>query len=268
MKRIINECIIVRKKLGDTIILAKNRDRPYKPKLEIVHELINGVEVVHLHDIVTDWSEGMNQYGIGIVNTALLVYYDEKEYNLILKKGAKPKDGKILREALGQRTLKDTIKTAVKHLGGIAGHTFFSTEDTMISLEKTPKHPFKLTKHNMDSHVVRTNHGEQTGAGYKEGDDLKSSKIRKSSAEKIMNFVKEPKGILDALRKDFFEGDSNLNMSRNTKMMMTSSQVLLNVTDLVFEVNYFEDRVEEFKGIVNKLPKGYEPTIKIEIKKL
>ncbi len=268
MKKIINECIIVRKKLGDTIILAKNRDRPYKPKLEVVHELINGVEVVHLHDTITDWSEGMNEYGVGVVNTALLVYYDEKEYNLIMKKGAKSKDGIILREALGQRTLKNTIKTAIKYMGGISGHTFFSTEDTMISLEKTPKHPFKLKKHTQDTDVVRTNHGEETEAGYKKGDDLKSSKIRKQSAEKIMNHIKDPKNILDALRKDFFEADSNLNMNRKTKTMSTSSQVLLNITDMIFEVNYFEDKVEEFKGIVNKLPKGYEPTIKIEIKKL
>jgi hypothetical protein len=83
-----------------------------------------------------------------------------------------------------------------------------------------------------------------------------------------MNHIKDPKNILDALRKDFFEEDSNLNMNRKTKTMSTSSQVLLNVTDMIFEVNYFEDKVEEFKGIINKLPKGYEPTIKIEIKKL
>jgi hypothetical protein len=153
-------------------------------------------------------------------------------------------------------------------MGGVAGHTFFSTEDTMVSLEKTPKHPFKLKKHNQDTDVVRTNHGEETEAGYRKGDDLKSSKIRKQSAEKIMNHIKDPKNILDALRKDFFEEDSNLNMNRKTKTMSTSSQVLLNVTDMIFEVNYFEDKVEEFKGIINKLPKGYEPTIKIEIKKL
>jgi hypothetical protein len=268
MDSIINECIIVRKKLGDTIILAKNRDRPYKPKLEVVHELINGVEVVHLHDIVTDWSEGMNQYGVGVVNTALLVYYDEQEYHLISKKGKKPKDGMILREALGQRTLKDTIKTAIKYMGGIAGHTFFSTPDKIISLETTPKHPFKLKQHPIENQIVRTNHGDETDAGYKGGPNLKSSRIRKASAEKIMNHIDDPKNILDALRKDFFEVDSNLNMNRKTKNMLTSSQVLLNLTDMIFEVHYFEDRVEEFKGIVNKLPLNYEPKIKIEIKKI
>jgi len=268
MDKLINECIIVRKKLGDTILLAKNRDRPYKPKLEVVHELINGVEVVHLHDIETDWSEGMNQYGVGIINSALLVYYDEREYNLIIKKGKKPKDGMILREALGQRSLKNTIKTAVKYMGGIAGHTFFSTDKSTISLERTPKHPFKLTMYDENSHLVRTNHGEDTEAGYKGGDNLKSSLYRKKSAEAVTKKAESPSDILDALRKDFFEADSNLNMRRKTKNMITSSQLALNVTDLIFELHYFEDKVQEFKGIINKLPLNYTPKIKIEIKKI
>ena len=83
-----------------------------------------------------------------------------------------------------------------------------------------------------------------------------------------MNRIDDPKNILDALRKDFFEVDSNLNMTRKTENMLTSSQILLNLTDMIFEVHYFEDRVEEFKGIVNKLPLNYEPKIKIEIKKI
>ena len=268
MDKLINECIIVRKKLGDTIVLAKNRDRPYKPKLEVVHELINGVEVVHLHDIETDWSEGLNEYGVGIINSALLVYYDEAEYNLIIKKGKKPKDGMILRESLGQRTLKETIKTAVKYMGGIAGHTFFSTENTTISLERTPKHPFKLVSHDKESHLVRTNHGEETTAGYKGGADLKSSHLRKKSAEAVTKKLSDPKAILDAIRQDFFEPESINNMTRKTKNMITSSQLALNVTDLIFELHYYGDKVKEFNGIVNKLPLNYEPKIKIEIKKL
>ena len=64
-KIILGECIIVSKEIGDKFILAKNRDRAYNPQLEIVHTLIDGVEVVYLHDIITDWSEGMNEYGIG-----------------------------------------------------------------------------------------------------------------------------------------------------------------------------------------------------------
>ncbi len=60
-------CIIVSKKFDDTRIIAKNRDRAYKASLEIVHTLINDVEIAYIRDTITDWSEGMNQYGIGIL---------------------------------------------------------------------------------------------------------------------------------------------------------------------------------------------------------
>ena len=76
---LINECIIVSKEVKDKFILAKNRDRAYKPKLEVVHTILDGVEVAYLHDTITDWSEGMNEFGIGVVNAALLVGHDEAE---------------------------------------------------------------------------------------------------------------------------------------------------------------------------------------------
>ena len=109
MAKLINECIIVSKKFGNDMVLAKNRDRAYKPEIEIVHTLINGVEVVYLHDITTDWSEGMNEYGIGIVNASLLVGYDEKEKQIISKTGKKSKDGERIRHALGHKTLKEAL---------------------------------------------------------------------------------------------------------------------------------------------------------------
>jgi hypothetical protein len=66
------ECIGITMRVGGTVILAKNRDRAYKPDLEVVHTQENGTELAYLHDITTDWSEGMNEHGIGIVNTALI----------------------------------------------------------------------------------------------------------------------------------------------------------------------------------------------------
>ena len=82
----LNECIIISKEVNDKFILAKNRDRAYKPKLEVVHTIINGVEVAYIHDMITDWSEGMNEFGIGIVNSALMVGHDEAEAKLVKKK--------------------------------------------------------------------------------------------------------------------------------------------------------------------------------------
>ena len=125
--KMLKECIIVSKEVNDRFVLAKNRDRAYKPKLEIIHTMINGVEVAYLHDMITDWSEGMNEYGIGLVNSALLVGHDEAEHKIV-KKGGKPsKDGKKIREAISQKTLKDALKTAISFDGGVNGHTFISS---------------------------------------------------------------------------------------------------------------------------------------------
>ena len=66
IKQPLNDCVIARLNFDGNIVLAKNRDRMYAPELEVVHELVNGVEVVYMHDILTDWSEGMNSNGIGL----------------------------------------------------------------------------------------------------------------------------------------------------------------------------------------------------------
>jgi len=270
MKNLLNECIIVAKRVGDTLIMAKNRDRAYKPQLEVVHEIIDGVEVAYLRDTITDWSEGMNEYGIGILNTALMVGYDENEKKIV-KKGGKPsKDGAKIREALSKKTLKDTLVQVVKGDSGVKGHTLIGTPQKVISVEMTSKHSPKIDVRDIDSeNFARTNHGYHYGdAGYTEGPDYLSSKIRKMSAEKMVDGVEDAIDILQGLRKQLYKQDSPLNMRRDTLKMFTSSQLMLNLTDLVLELNFFESKVEKFHGVVNKLPEGRTPRIKVVVKKI
>ena len=67
---------------GGDMVIGKNRDRNYKPKLKIVRDRTSyGVEVCYVIDADTDWTEGMNEYGIGVVKTALFVKRDEKDYD-------------------------------------------------------------------------------------------------------------------------------------------------------------------------------------------
>ena len=144
MKKNLNECIIVSKEVGDKFILAKNRDRAYKPILEIVHTIIDGMEVAYLHDTITDWSEGMNANGIGVVNAALLVGHDEAEKKLVKKVGKPGPDGDKMRNIIKQPTLKDALKACLTYKGqsklSLKGHTFISSPKTMISVESTSKH--------------------------------------------------------------------------------------------------------------------------------
>lgn len=265
----LQECIIVSKEVGNKFILAKNRDRAYNPKIEIVHELIDGVEVVYLHDMITDWSEGMNGLGLGIVNSALMVGNDEAEKKLVKKTGQPSKDGKKIRIALSQKTLKDAIKAALKVDGGINGHTFISTPNHMVSIEKTSRHTADIKLHNTKHPIVRTNHGHIfTDAGYTHGKKYMSSKLRKIEAEKTIEKVEDWKEIAAAMRKEFFPKEPMFNMKRDTKEMWTSTQTVMNLTDRIFQVTYFKDKVEDFAGINNKLPKDYNPKIKIQIKSM
>jgi len=269
----IKECIIVSKEVGDKFILAKNRDRAYKPKLEIIHTLFDGVEVVYLYDLTTDWSEGMNEFGIGVVNSALLVGRDESEHKII-KKGGKPgPDGNKIRNIIKQPKLIDAIRSALTYRGksklALKGHTFISSPKHMVSIETTSKHKPEVKLRNIESPIVRTNHGHVfTDAGYTEGEKYLSSKIRKITAEKQVDGVDDWREIAAAMRKEFFPTKPMLNMKRDTEKMFTSSQVVMNLTDRVFQFTYFSDKVQHFGGIKTKLPAGYEPKIKIEIVKV
>lgn len=262
-------CIIISKYINGSKILAKNRDRAYQPSLEIIHTIINGVEIAYLRDTITDWSEGLNEYGIGIVNTALMVGYDENEKKIV-KKGGKPsKDGNKIRRALSRKTIKDTVNSAIKYAGGVRGHTFISTPNKMISIEVTSKHQPDFKLHTLDMDVVRTNHGHHHfSAGYTKGPDYLSSKIRKTTAEKLIKTAKSVDDILPILRKKMYKHDSNLNILRDTDKMFTSSQLLLDLTNKVLKLTYRENNVEEFVGVKKQLPTGYIPKIQIIVTKI
>jgi len=273
MKKILSECIIVSKEIDNKFILAKNRDRAYKPTLEVIHTIMNGIEVAYLHDITTDWSEGLNEYGIGVVNSALLVGHDEAEHKLVKKGGGKPgADGAKMRNILSQKTLKDALKSCLSYTGKsnlpLKGHTFISSPQHMISVEATSKHKPDVKLHNSENPIVRTNHGHMfTDAGYTHGEKYLSSKMRKISAEKSVDKVDDWKEIAMAMRKEFFPKESQLNMRRQSESMFTSSQTVMNLTDKILEITYFDNQVSEFKGIKTDLPNGYVPKIKIQIVK-
>lgn len=64
-------CVILYTEINGKKILAKNRDRAYKPNIKIIHEIVNGIEVAYLKDENSGWIEGMNADGVGIVNSTL-----------------------------------------------------------------------------------------------------------------------------------------------------------------------------------------------------
>ena len=108
-KKGVNECIITHSILDKKVIMAKNRDRAYTAKVKVVRELVGQIEMVYILDDDTDWSEGMNSKGIGIINSALMVDADEKEKKKIKKGGRPSEDGLKIRRALMYPKLYQTI---------------------------------------------------------------------------------------------------------------------------------------------------------------
>ena len=120
--------------------------------------------------------------------------------------------------------------------------------------------------------LFRSNHGEKyTDAGYtpkEHPEDYESSVERHDDAVEALRKVRRPEEVLQALRNQPHAPHSNLNMFRDTNKLFTSSQVLLNVTDLVLELDWMSTKVEKMHGVNDKLPKGYTPKITIDIQKL
>lgn len=266
------ECVGVTGRFGDSIIVAKNRDRAYRPDLEIIHTVKNGTEIAYLHDMTTDWSEGMNEYGIAIVNTALLVGYDEDEKKII-KKGTKPsKDGARIRYALSKKNIRDVVRVVAGYNGGVKGHTIIASPDATYTVELTSRHKPFVKKYPAGSFIVRTNHGiKYPDAGYTQADepaDWESSTTRRKTAQGLLKKAHTPNDVLPAMRTQTYERASNLNIMRDTKKMMTSSQLLMNVTELEMELDYVGNKVDHMIGITDKLPANHDRKIAIKFKKL
>lgn len=259
-------CIIAAGMFGKDVVLAKNRDRGYKPSLEIIRKMINEVEVCLLHDRTTGWVEGMNANGIGVVNAALAVGFDEKEKKLVSKTGQRSKDATRILHTLGEHTLIDAVRMGGTYDGGIKGFSFIADENGGIVIENTSKHNADFKLLNLRELTVRTNHGYfHPDAGYTHGIKYLSSKIRKLSAEDTLEDVNDYHDIARAMREQKYPEHSMLNMARDTEHMSTTSQLILNLTRNEMMVYLFPSKIQKFKGVNNLLPDNYNPTIKLRV---
>lgn len=259
----IEECIIVAARIGDGIVFAKNRDRMYVPEVRIVRDLLDGVEVAYLEDMITGWREGMNEFGIGVINTALMVANDEKEKKMVKKTGEKSKEGIKILSALKKKNLKDAVSSLMENK--VLGHTFVGNGKEVFAIEGTSKHQHVAKKLDTAVAVVRTNHGDTyNDAGYIGGDDFYSSKVRRASAERAAEDATSAPDMLRLMRKKTHKNNSGgyLNMMRQTPKMNTTSQLAMDLAGKKMYFNALKGKVI-FKGIEDQLPEGYNPKIEI-----
>jgi len=261
-------CIIAVGEFDEKRCLLKNRDRNYNPQIEIVHELINGVEVAYFHDMGTDWSEGINEHGVGIVNSALMVLRDEGENNRVLTKGKPTRDGERIREALSKKTVREATEVICTHINGLKGHTLVADADSTKVVEASKKYEPIVTPLRKGVTHVRTNHGIlHPEVGYTRDMPIPyvSTHARRDEAESVLRGVTKPTDMAQALVWERLDDrKSPYNMVRDTDDMFTSSQMVLNLTDLEMHV-YIIPGKAIYKGITNKLPEGYKPKINVSV---
>jgi len=277
-------CVIVYTTIDNKKILVKNRDRVYKPKIVIIHELVDGVEMAYIKDLKTGWIEGLNGNGIGMVNSTLN-RNDGK--HKIDKSYLKMKKNRIL-DALHETDSKEIINEIVedkKKVPFLEGHTLIVHDDKCLHLENTVDNKFVITKINDTS--VFTNNGKHfDDAGYVEGKKGLSSFLRRKNIEMELKNkkIKSYDEIIDIMNKNYIGLDPRFHSYRdekitkkylidnsekykkNMKIVMTTGQILLNLTDK--EMIFYED-INNSEGVkyINKLPKNYNPIIRVIINK-
>jgi hypothetical protein len=228
----IDECISIAKMFDGGMVLAKNRDRNYKPRLKIVRDRTSyGIEVCYIIDVETDWTEGMNEHGIGVVNSALFVKRDEKDFDKSKKKKAPSKDGVRVREALGKGTFADTVKSLALYHDGIKGHTTVGNGKKLVSIENTSRtNPVVKIKDVSKEPLVRTNHGiYHPEQGYQRGPDKLSSQLRMTNALNVAQNTSDWQNLFPNVYKHTQEKGPKFDLVRAQNKLWTSSQLAMNL---------------------------------------
>ena len=267
-KKQVSECLALAKKFGNDIVLGKNRDRNYTPEIKVVREMSgNGIELCYMVDQDTDWSEGMNSNGIGLVNSALFVKRDEKDFDKSKKKKAPSKDGIRIRHALSKDTLTEVVKSLIGFDSGVKGHTIVSDGNKLVVIENTSRTSPKVKVHDISkSPVVRSNHGiEHPEQGYTRGDDRVSSELRMKNALDLLGKEKNYKEVFPQFYNHTQDMGPKYDLVRAQNKLWTSSQVLMNLNKKEL-ILYLIPGAVKFVGIENKLPNNYKSKIKLNVR--
>jgi len=267
----LDECIIAGGLIDSNIVLAKNRDRTYKPTLEVIRYVTkNGIEIVVMYDKNTRYVEGMNEFGVGIINSTMLNDIDSDT-----ESGYNAEQGKIVFKALNSRSLDEAVGILTTHSGGLEGHTICADPLRMFHVEMLKDSEAHVEQLNPTTGWdARTNHGvyyPEGGYMPRDGNIYMSSNYRKAVAEIELSTADSLKSIFKILRQQHNEPDSHLNMHRRVPSsdaypngFMTTNQLVMNLAALEFHFHCYIKHCD-FQGLKDIVPDDYEPKIKIKI---
>ena len=246
----VNMCVVIAKHLPEYgWVIAKNRDRNYKPVVSIKQSNRNGVQRLYMHDDKTRYTEGVNEHGVAILSASIMVKKDEKEGNAAAGSDDQSErtyyapDGYRIRTALFKKTAKSALNTLISMQ--IPGNTLIADDNVCYILEgafrdyhgPNKKYEYRFKKLRKTDTVVRTNHGiDLPWAGYQENKDNPHEKAsRKSSinrlriVQKQMDSINNPEDMLQVLSSRP-EKDPQMNPIRlddRRRSMKTTGQLLV-----------------------------------------
>lgn len=258
----IKECVISKISNVNKNILVKNRDRNYIPEIIIVRDYIleKDLELCYYIDLKTGWIEGINSNGLALINSSLMVEYDESEINKQRKTNKISREGKIILQALKQDKFNSLIK-ALLLPNRLNGHTFINDKNKSYSLECIPNS--KVHLETIDNDIeVRTNHGHNIKkTGYIRGQAKISTTSRQIISKKELDNLDTSQlsyeKILNSLSKDYINWDSRFQPNRNIVKegnLYTTMQMLFDTMNNVMILRYNKDACK-IKKIIDKRPK-------------
>jgi len=230
-------------------VLIKNRDRSYKPIIRLRKSFRNGVERLYMWDEVTKYSEGINEFGIGIIACDIATQDDDlqgakeaaKDSSITkTKRRFYSPNGLRIRKALFEKTVYDTTKKLIEL--EIPGNTLIADRKTCFILEGAytsengvEEYVYKVKEIPNDHVCVRSNHGlllPWTGYSLdvpEQKEDRLSSEARYAKALELVKKAQTPDALLDAC-SDTSNKDPQLNplrMDDSRAITRTTGQIIL-----------------------------------------
>ena len=294
-------CVIFCKIVNGKYIFFKNRDRTYNSSIKIVREIKNGIELAYINDLKSGWVEGINEYGIGIINSTFKYKSQASKLNFFLKNKIHVHDhvkGQKIYNALLCKTLDEVVNYLFKQKSNetfllygknvdgneypVEGHTFIFSNQGGYHVECTKENKYIINK--VFNNEVYTNHGLQfPEEGNIKGIKGLSSVLRKyiCEYELINNEIYDPENLFPIMSKNYYNLNPSFHLYRDRffnmyllnnfqtiytifKPILTVSQMLINPNEKEIVINLDKNNGKLVK-IENRLPSNYVSKINIKI---
>lgn len=243
-------CVVACKYLKDLgWVIAKNRDRNYKPIIRIRKSFRENMERLYIWDEKTKYTEGVNEFGVGIVSASVTVKEDEAEGAVASKKEPvnssieKKKrtfyspDGLRIRTALFEKNAVDAARKLIEL--EIPGNTIVADKERCFLIEgsfvENDEYVYKVVEVPKDKIAVRTNHGiflPWTGYSKDMPDQVEKRESSESRYEKTVALLKKATTfdeVLSAL-SDVSEDNPQMNplrLDQTRNAMRTTGQIII-----------------------------------------